>query len=173
MLRPWYQIGEHFILGATDVLIHLTKQPRWKFYTIVAVAYFATAYWLKVSYVPMSSQGGPNVAGVKIMLHPPFREFLDSKFAVISNDAGFSTIADTADNITRSDIMIYEDDKPLGPAHSTHADVGKIGLGRFSHWRFNYPMFLFSSSDNTDPRTNGRTYWAVRPDPVQTSNVPR
>jgi hypothetical protein len=24
-------------------------------------------------------------------------------------------------------------------------------------------MFLFSSSDNTDPNTNGRNYWAVRP----------
>ena len=23
-------------------------------------------------------------------------------------------------------------------------------------------MFLFSSSDNTDPNTNGRNYWAVK-----------
>jgi hypothetical protein len=113
----------------------------------------------------MSSQGGPDVAGVKLKLQPPYRAFVDSKFAVISNDISFSTDADTADNTERSSIVIYEDGKPLGPAHSTHADVGNIGRGRFSHWRFNYPMFLFSSSDNTDPRTNGRTYWAVKPAP--------
>ena len=132
------------------------------------MVYFAAAYWLKTSYVPMAlREGGPKVTGVKIMLQRPFREFLDSKFAVISNDISFSATADTADDTTRSNIVIYEDDKPLGPAHSTHADVGNIGLGRFSHWRFNYPMFLFSSSDNTDPRTNGRTYWAVKPEPYQ------
>ena len=149
-------------------LIHLTKRQRWTCYTIAAVAYFIVAYGLQVSYVPKALQGGgPNVAGVKVMLQRPFREFLDSKFAVISNDISFSTNADTADNTTRSTIVIYEDNIPLGPAHSTHADVGNIGRGRFSHWRFSYPMFLFSSSDNTDPRTNGRTYWAVKPYPPQ------
>lgn len=149
-------------------LLYLTKRQRWTCYTIATVTYLIAAYWLQASYVPRALQGGgPNVAGVKVMLQRPFREFLDSKFGVISNDISFSTNADTADNTTRSDIVIYEDDKPLGPAHSTHADVGKIGLGRFSHWKFNYPMFLFSSSDNTDPRTNGRTYWAIKPDTLQ------
>jgi hypothetical protein len=129
------------------------------------VAYFAMAYWLKISYVPMSSVGGPDVAGSKVRLMPPFREFLNSKFAVISNDRAFFEVADTADDTTRSDVVIYEDGKPLGPAHSTHADVANTGLGRFSHWRFSHSIFLFSSSDNTDPRTNDRAYWAVRPDP--------
>ena len=36
-----------------------------------------------------------------------------------------------------------------------HADIRSLGGGRFSHWGNN---LFFSASDNTDPRTNGRTY---------------
>lgn len=89
--------------------------------------------------------------------------FSDSEFAAISNDVNFGDSADTADNNLRSDIELYEDDKLIGPAYSVHADVGRLGRGRFSHWRYNYPMFLLSSSDNTDPKTNGRNYWAAKP----------
>jgi hypothetical protein len=127
-----------------------------------AAAYFAAAFWLQMSYDPQISKIAPSVDGEKVLLHRPFRGFLDSKFAAIANDTRFRDIADTADNVLRSDIELYEDGKLLGPAHSVHADVGNIGQGRFSHWRYNYSMFLFSSSDNTDPNTNGRNYWAVK-----------
>jgi hypothetical protein len=128
-----------------------------------AAAYFATAFWLETAYHPVLPENAPKLSGQIVLLQRPFREFLDSKFAAIANDVMFNNFADSADNNARSDIELYEDDKPLGPAHSVHADVGRIGQGRFSHWRYQYSMFLFSSSDNTDPRTNGRNYWAVRP----------
>ncbi len=53
---------------------------------------------------------------------------------------------------------IYEDDRELGPAHSLHADIKYLGSGRYSHW---LDTLYFSSSDNTDPRTNGRKYRLV------------
>lgn len=128
-----------------------------------AAAYFASAFWLRTAYHPGLPANAPKVAGEIVLLQRPFRGFSDSAFAVIANDTMFNGMADSADNTARSDIELYEDQAPLGPAHSVHTDVGKLGRGRFSHWRFAYSMFLFSSSDNSDPNTNGRNYWAVRP----------
>ncbi|MBI2302833.1 MAG: hypothetical protein HYU66_28335 [Armatimonadetes bacterium] len=59
----------------------------------------------------------------------------------------------------RSELVLLEDGKPLGPAHSSHADIRKLGEGRWSHWGSN--MVWFSASDNSDPRTNGREYKVV------------
>ena len=61
-------------------------------------------------------------------------------------------------NLARSRFTIYESDHPLGPPHSNHVDIAAVGHGRFSHWE---GVIVFSSSDNTNPNSNGRTYWAV------------
>ncbi len=55
----------------------------------------------------------------------------------------------------RSRIRLFEDGKELGPGHANHEEIRGSGGGRFSHWRTN---LYFSASDNSDPRTNGRTY---------------
>jgi hypothetical protein len=62
----------------------------------------------------------------------------------------------------RSPFVVYEDDRPLGPAHSRSADIHNLGHGRFSHWTA--VGFIISSSDGTNPATNGRKYWVVLPD---------
>jgi hypothetical protein len=132
---------------------------------VATAAYLLVAHWLKISYVPpIISKIEPTVAGTKSLLRRPFVRFLNSDFGVIAQDKSFVGLADSVDNNERSPIEIYEDDKRLEPAHSTHADVAKIGYGRFSHWRNDGAIFAFSSSDNSDPQTNGRAYWAVRPD---------
>jgi hypothetical protein len=133
---------------------------------VATTAYLLAAYWLKISYVPpIVPDTDPKVAGVKFLFQRPFLRFLDSDFGVIARDDLFVSLADTADNNERSPIEIYENNTPLGPAHSAHADVAKIGHGLFSHWERNKgAIFVFSSTDNTDPQTNGRTYWAVKPD---------
>ena len=82
-------------------------------------------------------------------------------------DAGFSyyvtqnfgTPADNSANPTRSTLRIYENGKELVPPHSTHNDIATIGKGRFSHWADgSFVALYFSASDNTNPKTNGRTY---------------
>jgi len=55
----------------------------------------------------------------------------------------------------RSAIEVLESGRPLGPAHSHHEDVRRLGGGRFNHWE---GYLWFSSSDNSDPRENGRNY---------------
>ncbi len=64
----------------------------------------------------------------------------------------------------KSGIRLLEDGKELGPGRSLHADIRAKGKGRYSHWTRN--GLYFSASDNSDPRTNGRTYevYSVNPD---------
>lgn len=56
-------------------------------------------------------------------------------------------------------LRLFEDDRELGPARVAHVEIREQGNGRFSHWG---EALYFSSSDNTDPRTNGRVYrWQI------------
>ncbi len=64
-------------------------------------------------------------------------------------------LSDNADAPFRSNLILLEDGKPLKHPHSIHDDVRNNGRGRYSHWE---NIILFSTSDNTDPRTNGRQY---------------
>ncbi|MFH1345632.1 MAG: hypothetical protein ABIL01_31165 [Pseudomonadota bacterium] len=61
-----------------------------------------------------------------------------------------------------SALSILEDGTKLGPAHTMHGDIASIGGGRYSHWTGGkQSTVIFSTSDNTDPRSNGRTYTVV------------
>ncbi|TKC03692.1 pectate lyase [Pedobacter frigoris] len=80
-----------------------------------------------------------------------------------AKDEGFSykvyadlgTSSDTQSQPTASTVKIFENGVEIGPAHSLHSDIRTLGKGRFSHWS---GSLYFSTSDNSDPRTNGRTY---------------
>jgi hypothetical protein len=60
-----------------------------------------------------------------------------------------------SDRESLSSIQVFEDGKPLGPGHAPHEDIRRIGKGRYSHWG---AQLHLSTSDNSDPRTNGRRY---------------
>jgi len=62
---------------------------------------------------------------------------------------------DTSSRPDDSHAQLFENGKPLGPAHSQHADIRTLGNGRFSHWG---DVLYFSASDNSDPRTSGHEY---------------
>lgn len=51
--------------------------------------------------------------------------------------------------------VLLENGVVIGPGNQSHDDIRNAGGGRFSHWG---GQLWFSSSDGTDPRTNGRTY---------------
>ena len=63
--------------------------------------------------------------------------------------------ADDLENPIRSTLLLFEGDNPLDPAHASHEEIRKLGGGRFSHW---VGHLYFSTSDNSDPNMNGRTY---------------
>lgn len=66
----------------------------------------------------------------------------------------------------RSLWILLEDGKPVGQAHADHADIRGQGGGRWSHWK---DSVYFSSSDGSDPRTNGKKYQMVYKDPQRMS----
>jgi hypothetical protein len=52
-------------------------------------------------------------------------------------------------------LILLEDDRPLAAPHTAHDEIRRLGRGRYSHWG---RCIYFSTSDNTDPRKNGRVY---------------
>lgn len=56
---------------------------------------------------------------------------------------------------SRSNLMVLENGHPLAFRNVPHADIAAEGAGRYMHWA---DTLVFSTSDNTDPRRNGRTY---------------
>lgn len=71
----------------------------------------------------------------------------------VSRNFGFR--GDSLDDTTRSPAELLENGSAIGPAHSLHATIRTDGAGRFSHW---YNALYFSTTDGSDPRTNGRAY---------------
>lgn len=62
---------------------------------------------------------------------------------------------DNNDFPKRSSLCLQENGTELGPAHSVHATIQTSGDGRYSFWM---DVVYFSSTDGSDPNTNGRVY---------------
>lgn len=102
----------------------------------------------------------------------PDSQYCEMKALTLSNavsDGGFAyylpfqfdTLADTSASPNRSVVRFFEGINEMGPAHSTHSDIRNLGGGRFSHWTPEGSTgegVFFSSTDNTNPKSNGRTY---------------
>ncbi|AYV84294.1 MAG: class I SAM-dependent methyltransferase [Hyperionvirus sp.] len=70
----------------------------------------------------------------------------------------YQGISDSTENPNKSELILYEDEIPLKECHSLHEYIRNIGEGRYSHWD---KHIYFSTSDNSDPTTNGKIYKAV------------
>ena len=73
----------------------------------------------------------------------------------IRHSGEFAYVASTKRFGLNSAILL-EDDVPLpGPVNASHDSIRKLGNGRYSFW---FAEVSFSTSDNSDPRNNGRLY---------------
>jgi hypothetical protein len=115
-------------------------------------------FWLTVAVLDMFAPQCPqDVLAVRLM--PPFQRLEGAAYA---KPAPFLTsAADSIERPVQSAYLVCENGVPLGPAHSSHAEIASKGKGRFSHWATG--GFILSASDNSDPNTNGRVYTATRP----------
>ena len=132
------------------------RSTKWGLAAAGAVFYFATAVWLRDSYSPDKGPGAD-----AILLTRPFHRFQDTGFAFVASVARFEDLTDSMTTAGRSPVLLYENDYPLGPGHSRHMAIVEHGHGLYSHWK--EIGMIFSTSDNTDPNTNGRRYWVVHP----------
>ncbi len=89
------------------------------------------------------------------ILRPPFMR--DSGFSYI---ASLPAMITPSDDISESALKIFEDGIALGPMHSIHKEIRNKGNGRFSHWA---NQLYFSTSDNSDPNINGKSYFIRYP----------
>ena len=97
----------------------------------------------------------------RVVIPPDAIRAEDGHCFVASLDFGEEGDSDPANH---SGLLLFEDGAPLGPAHMPHADIRRLGGGRYSHWT---RVFLyFSSSDGTDPRTNERVYEVASTNPL-------
>ncbi|MFO7558534.1 MAG: asparagine synthase (glutamine-hydrolyzing) [Desulfobacterales bacterium] len=62
------------------------------------------------------------------------------------------------DNVFRN-YYLFENGLPLLRNNSSHDSIRNLGMGRYSIWE---NQIFFSSSDNTDPNSNGRKYYICR-----------
>jgi hypothetical protein len=122
---------------------------------IIVAGSFAATLWVANYFSPLCPQGS------MAAMSPPFAKSGPTGVAYIAAAASLDELGDSADNPRRSPMLVCENNRLLGPAHSASADIVKNGAGRFVHWRG--IGFIFSASDDTDPNVNGRKYWSVRP----------
>ncbi len=72
----------------------------------------------------------------------------------LKSDGGFAYSTNQRFDFNKN-IQIFEDGKALGPSGARRDRIGSKGLGRYL---FKNGVLIFSASDNSDPRTNGRLY---------------
>ena len=77
----------------------------------------------------------------------------------IALESGYCYIANLSLGEGSARFSLYEDDKRLGPGACLHEDIRAQGRGRYSVWQ---DHLYFSSSDNSDPSTNQRSYFLRR-----------
>jgi hypothetical protein len=69
-------------------------------------------------------------------------------------------MGDNLSSPIRSQLALFEDERLLGPPHSDHERIRRIGMGAYSHWQGD---LYFSASDGSNPNDNGRRYRAILP----------
>ena len=73
----------------------------------------------------------------------------------LSDSWFFRIQSDTPYVPASSDLVLFEDGRPIGAAHTARSLIATDGRGAFSHWG---DVLYFSTTDNSDPRANGRQY---------------
>jgi hypothetical protein len=88
----------------------------------------------------------------------------DTKLAFVVDVAPpawpFVSAPDSSDAPFQSQLNVYENGVRLGPAHALHENIRELGGGAYSHWGRGV---LFSTGDNSDPRSNARNYATSEP----------
>ena|ERR1700760_323592 len=98
----------------------------------------------------------------EVQLRRPFRQMKHAhSYAAIVNRPDFVPDSETF----QSGLLLYEDGKLIGPPHAAFNDIAQQGGGRYLYTADRQFTLIFSTSDNSDPNTNGRSYRVVDPNP--------
>jgi radical SAM protein with 4Fe4S-binding SPASM domain len=67
----------------------------------------------------------------------------------------YAAQSDNIENPKRSKLVLLENGRPLWLSHTIHDTIRSLGSGCYSHWQ---DYLIFSTTDNSDPNTNGHRY---------------
>jgi hypothetical protein len=138
-------------------------KPGWQWMRMFLRACGAFAVVLVSFYVTLFSLdyfAPPCPGGEALELKGPFQK-IGTGFAFAAAAPSLDGLSDNPTAPARSKFLVCENNHVLGPPHTLHQEIISKGKGRFSH--YSGAGFTFSASDNSDPNTNGRRYWAVSP----------
>jgi hypothetical protein len=140
--------------------------PNRQMWSVLVAAAVIYAIYLPIAYVAARHENFPPWPpgdAVRLLGFQKMHQdgLPNGGFAYFTRAISFRPFEDSDVKAQKSPVMLFENDKPLGPARSDLYDVEKEGLGRYSHWK--ELGIFFSTSDNSDPRENGRAYFAVLP----------
>jgi hypothetical protein len=138
---------------------------------LIYAAYLPIALRLQHAYVPPAHRLPPPRIAAKPWALGPISPWDNGGFAFHAHVDVFEPLEENNDADQHSPVVLYEDGKPLGPARSMIADIMSKGGGRYTHAKGT--GFIFSSSDNTDPRKNGRHYTAMCRTEAEVAGVPQ
>jgi len=93
-----------------------------------------------------------NIFNIQIRLSGPYANINGNCWSATLGD--LSKLSDDVD-WQQSPISLYEDGVKMASPHAQHEEIKGIGKGRYSCWG---NVVLFSTTDNSDPNTNGRHY---------------
>lgn len=100
-------------------------------------------------------------------LTPPFQS--EGPRGWVANlPADLHVLTDNNEQPRVSRLRLAEDGNHLGPPHCPHDSIRTRGSGRYSFWT---NVVYFSTSDGSDPATNGRTYSVQLLPPVTRTEV--
>jgi hypothetical protein len=138
---------------------------------LIYAAYLPFALRLQHAYVPPTHETTPPRLAARAWPLGPITPYGHGGIAFHAHVNEFGPLEENNDAEQHSPVVLYEDGKPLGPAHSALVDVIREGNGRYTHLKG--VGMVFSSSDNTDPSKNGRHYTAMCRTEVAVANVPQ
>jgi hypothetical protein len=140
----------------------MSKKEHTVFFRVASIV--CVSLYLAVVYV---------VLRAKRRIRPPFslahiartwfRAPFRGELTGFSSEKGFCWLAGVPDFILSdresfSKLLVLEDGVPLPVPHAAHDTVRREGKGAYSHWG---SVIYLSTTDNTDPSTNGRKYEVV------------
>jgi hypothetical protein len=128
--------------------------------TRFVLAASAVVYGIFMAVAPLvatKSRVLPPVDNARLLIG--FQKPFPERNLYLLQSSQFREFEDTDEDDQKSPVVLYEDDKPPGPAHSHHHEIEQLGQGRYAHLKGQ--GILMSTSDNSDPRTNGRRYYAA------------
>jgi hypothetical protein len=154
------------IRGCDGSQAGMTNWPLWKKMAPIAAlfaVYFPIALYVKHSYVAQ-----PAPSKDIFWLTGPFLPLIAGGKAYTAYVPQFDDVGDSVDEPRRSPLVVYENDRPLGPPHSQHQDIIQFGGGLYSHWAG--LGLLFSTTDGSNPNQNWKLYSIRKPDPQTMSH---